>query len=48
MPEGTELDVTLVFTFNGLILEPDKGYRWQLEIDDEPTQRVSFRTLSGS
>ena len=48
IPEGTELDVPLVFTFNGLVLEPEKGYRWQLEIDDEPTQRVSFRTLSGS
>ncbi len=45
IPEGTELDVTLVFTFNGLTLEPDKGYRWQLEIDNEPVQSVSFRTV---
>jgi len=45
IPEGTDLDVTLVFTFNGLVLEPNKGYRWQLEINGEPVQRASFRTV---
>ena len=46
IPEGTDLDVTVVFNFNGLMLEPTKGYRWQLEINDEPSERASFRTAA--
>ncbi|MCJ7745899.1 MAG: hypothetical protein MUP40_06390 [Actinobacteria bacterium] len=42
--EGTELPVSVVLTFNGLPLEPEKGYRWQLEINGEPAGRASFRT----
>lgn len=45
-PQGWDLDYTAVFTFNGLLLEPDKIYRWQVEIDNEPTQGAVFRTLA--
>lgn len=44
VPAGTELDFTAVMGFLGLPLESGKKYRWQLEIDDEPTAYVSFRT----
>jgi len=42
--EGSELPISVVLTFNGLPLEPEKGYRWQLEINGEPAGRASFRT----
>lgn len=44
VPAGTELDFTAVVGFVGLPLEPDRGYRWQLEIDGEPVAYASFRT----
>ena len=44
VPVGTELDFTAVVGFVGLPLEPDKGYRWQFEIDGEPAAYASFRT----
>jgi hypothetical protein len=43
-PQGWDLNYTAVFTFNGLFLEPNKIYRWQVEIDGEPTQSAVFRT----
>jgi len=46
VPAGTELDFTAVTGFMGLPLEPDKSYRWQLEIDGEPAAHASFRTAS--
>lgn len=42
---GTEMDFTAVLGFINLPLEPDTGYRWQLEINGEPTVHASFRTL---
>lgn len=44
---GTEIPFTVVFNFIGLPLDPDGGYRWQLEIDGEPADYVSFRTAAG-
>ncbi len=44
VPQGTDIDFSAVFNFLGLPLEPVKGYRWQLEIDSEPADSVSFRT----
>lgn len=44
VPQGTEMDFTAVFGFINLPLEPDKGYRWQLEIGGEPAVYASFRT----
>lgn len=44
-PQGWDLDYTAVFTFNGILFEPSTIYRWQLEIDKEPTQSAVFRTL---
>lgn len=46
VPQGTELDFTAVFGFINLPVEPDKGYRWQLEIDGEPSGHASFRTAA--
>jgi hypothetical protein len=45
IPAGTEMDFTAVMGFVGLPLMPDTGYRWQLEIDDEPAAHASFRTV---
>lgn len=47
VPQGTEIDFSAVFNFFGLPLEPGKGYRWQLEIDGEPADWVSFRSSPG-
>lgn len=44
IPAGSEIDFTVVFNFVGLPLVPDRGYRWQLEINDEPSGHASFRT----
>lgn len=44
IPKGTEMDFTAVFGFINLPLQPDTGYRWQLEINGEPAGRASFRT----
>lgn len=44
LPPGTELEFTSVMGFVGLPLDPEKGYRWQLEIDGEPSAHASFRT----
>lgn len=44
VPAGSEIDFTVVFGFAGLALEPDRGYRWQLEINGEPSGHASFRT----
>lgn len=41
---GSDLDFTAVFGFIGLPLDPEKGYRWQLEIDGEDSGHASFRT----
>lgn len=46
IPTGTELDFTAVVGFVGLPLEPNKGYRWQLELNDEPAAHASFRTAA--
>lgn len=48
VPHGAEIDFTAVFNFLGLPLEPGHGYRWQLEIDGEPMDSVSFRTSPGN
>jgi hypothetical protein len=44
VPPGSEIAFTMVFNFIGLPLEPEKGYRWQIEINGEPSDSVSFRT----
>jgi hypothetical protein len=44
VPTGSEIDFTVVFGFIGLPLEPNKSYRWQLEINSEPSGHASFRT----
>lgn len=41
---GTPLDLVLAMGFVNMPLEPEKSYRWQLEIDDLPVQDVSFQT----
>jgi hypothetical protein len=46
VPAGIELEFTTVMGFVGLPLEPDSGYRWQLEIDGKPVARASFRTTA--
>ena len=47
IPQGTELDFTAVFGFINLLLQPDTGYRWQLEINGDPSGHASFRTRPG-
>ncbi|MFH1151395.1 MAG: hypothetical protein V1748_13075 [Actinomycetota bacterium] len=47
IPQGTELDFTAVFGFVNLLLQPDTGYRWQLEINGDPSGHASFRTRPG-
>lgn len=44
VPAGSDIDFSAVFNFIGLPLLSEKGYRWQLEIDGEPADYVSFRT----
>ncbi|MDD5748177.1 MAG: hypothetical protein PHP64_03870 [Actinomycetota bacterium] len=44
VPRGTELDFAIVFGFTGLALLPERGYRWQLEINGEPICHASFRS----
>ncbi|MBN1290181.1 MAG: hypothetical protein JXA49_11170 [Actinobacteria bacterium] len=44
VPAGSEIDFSAVFNFLGLPLMPDLSYRWQLEINGEPADYVSFRT----
>lgn len=44
VPAGSEIPFTVVFNFLGLPLEAERGYRWQLEIDGDPTDFISFRT----
>ncbi len=44
VPAGTEMEFTAVFGFVSLPVEPDTGYRWQLEIDGKPSGHASFRT----
>lgn len=44
LPMGMDLDFILAMGFSGITLEPDRRYRWQLEIDDEPADHTSFRT----
>ena len=46
LPQGSDLAMVLAVSFMGLPLEADRGYRWQLEIDGEPTANASFRTVS--
>lgn len=46
VPAGAELDFTAVMGFMGLPLEPGKSYRWQLEINGEPSAHASFRTTA--
>lgn len=41
---GSDLDFIMAVSFFGLPLEPNTGYRWQLEIDGEPLARASFYT----
>jgi hypothetical protein len=48
VPVGTEMDFSVVLGFVGLPLEPEKGYRWQLEIKGEPAGHASFRTRAVS
>lgn len=45
-PQGWDIDYAAVFTFNGLLLEPKTIYRWQVEIDGEPTRSTVFRTTA--
>ncbi len=45
-PQGWDLDYTAVFNFGGLVLEPERIYRWQLEIDGEPAGFAVFRTTA--
>ncbi|SRR5450759_639865 len=45
-PQGWDLDYKAVFTFNGLVLEPNTIYRWQAEIDGEPASSSVFRTVA--
>ena len=42
--KGSDLDFVIALGFIGLPLEPDKYFRLQLEIDDEPSGDVSFST----
>ncbi|MDD5448681.1 MAG: hypothetical protein PHO53_05900 [Actinomycetota bacterium] len=44
VPPGSDIGVALVFNFIGIPFTPGAGYRWQLEIDGQPTDYVSFRT----
>ncbi len=44
VPAGSDLDFVISFIFMGIVLEPDRRYRWQLELDGEPVDYVSFRT----
>ncbi len=43
--QGSDIDVPIAITFNGLRL-PAGGYRWELEIDDEPAARVAFTVFA--
>jgi len=46
IPQGSEMNFTAVFGFLGLPLDANAGYRWQLEINGEPSGHASFRTLT--
>ena len=43
--QGTDIDVPIAITFNGLRLSAG-GYRWELEIDDEPAARIPFTVFA--
>ncbi len=43
--QGTDIDVPIAITFNGLRLAAG-GYRWELEIDDEPAARIPFTVFA--
>ena len=45
--QGADIDVPIAITFNGLRL-PVGGYRWELEINDEPVARIPFTVLAAA
>src|SRR5438046_1935919 len=42
--EGSDLDVPLALRFKGLLLDPGR-YHWQLSIDGNMTEQVTFDVL---
>lgn len=44
LPAGTALDFPLAVNIGPIGLGPNQGFIWEVSIDDQPVDRVAFRT----